>query len=132
KMLGTGSSFHIPGIVSLQAFNKADTQTAGQIRILSIGLLAPTPTGIPEDVYIGSPESESLVDTPIFVFPGRIVFCSGFISNGRSHIIQSVRAESGSHTDGLWENCGCSCPGYSMETFIPPVIFMNIQSSDSS
>lgn len=51
--------------VALQALDKADAQARGQAGILAVGLVSPAPARVAEDVDVGRPEGESLVDVPV-------------------------------------------------------------------
>ena len=66
KMLGTGSRLQIFSI-SLDSFNKGNPQPGGQIRILAVGFMASPPSGIPENVYIGRPKGQPLIDVPVIL-----------------------------------------------------------------
>ena len=65
EMLRTGCSLQVILVMSLDALHKANAKTGGQIRILTEGLVSAAPAGITEDVYVGRPEGQSLINVSI-------------------------------------------------------------------
>ena len=108
--------------VALQALDKAHPQPGGELRVLAVGLLAPAPAGVTEDVYIGGPEGEPLVDVPVPTGGGLVVFGPALDADGPAHLLHGGGVEGGGHADGLGEHGGHPGPGHPVEGLVPPVV----------
>ena len=64
KVLGAGGGFQIFA-VALEAPDIGLAQLGGEVGVLAVGLMASAPAGVPEDVDIGGPEGQSLIDIPV-------------------------------------------------------------------
>ena len=120
-MLGAGSRLHgIP--VSLQPLHISHTHPAGQIGILSISLMSAAPAGITENIHIGSPEGQALVNVTVFFSGICIVFSTSLGGNHIRHLFHQCGIKGGSDADRLWKNRSLSCSCHPMDAFVPPVI----------
>ena len=94
-VLGTGMGLEITAIVALHAEDGLHTQYCIHIGILATGLLTATPTGIAEDVHIGTPEGEfgvaGVVDDTLGyvedVVVGTVPVGTGLVAHGRKHVV---------------------------------------------
>ena len=127
EMLGTGSCFQVLGILSLNALDKFHAQPAGEIGILSIGFLAAPPTGIPEDIDVGTPKSEPLIDIPIFLRSIGVVFCASLCRDHFSYFMHLLPVKHGGQTDGLGEDRSGAGAGHPVKRLVPPVVGRNPQ-----
>ena len=130
KMLRTGSRFPVFAI-SLKTFYKSRSQLSGKIRILSVGLMSSSPSGITEDIHIRRPERQSLINIPVVLFHIFIVFRSSLCRNHLCHIMKKLCIETGCQSDRLWKNSRLSASCDPVKTFIPPVIRRYSKSFDS-
>ena len=77
KMFGAGGYFQMLSL-SLKALYKGNSQAGSQIRVLPVGLVAPAPSRIPEDVHIWRPVGQPFVDIPVAFLLKFIVFRPAF------------------------------------------------------
>ena len=131
KMLGTGCCFHkVIILVALQAFHIGHAQAGGEIRILSIGLMSSSPSGIPENIYVRRPEGKPFINIPV-IMPGIfIIFGSSFRCHRIPDCFQQFVVKGCRHGDCLRE-AGChtgSC--HPVKSLVPPVIGRDSQSGD--
>ncbi len=129
KMLCTGRSRHIFPI-SLQPLYKRFSQLPGQIGILPVGLMSPAPPGIPENIHIGRPEGQSLINVPVLQCTAGIIFRPSLHRYNPAHLLHKLPMEGGSHADGLRKAGSSPGSGHTMEPLIPPVISRYIQSGN--
>ena len=65
------------GIIPLQAANERHAQRAGQERIFAVGFLAATPARIAENVDVGRPKSQPVVNVAVAVVRLAVVVVLG-------------------------------------------------------
>ena len=130
KMLGAGRRLQIPAL-SLEALNKGHAHTGGEIRVLAIGLMAPAPAGVTENIYVGGPEIQALINVPVTLCHISIVLGAALSGNHIAHLPQQLFIEGSSQSNGLREHGGSTRPGHPVEGLVPPVILGNPQTGDS-
>ena len=126
EMLGAGGGFQVLPI-PLQAPDVGFAQNRRQVGVFAVGFVAPAPAGVAENIDVGAPKGQTVVDVP--VSPGGQGIVLG-PSLGGCHIPQTadeVLVKSGSHGNGLGEAGGRTAPGNAVEGFVPPVVFGNTQ-----
>ena len=122
EVLGAAGGFQVVGVVPLQPFHKGHAQPGRQAGIFAVGLLTASPARIPEQVHIGAPEGQSLVNVMVAVFLGFVVLGP---SLGGDHVRDALHqffVKAGRQTDGLWEHRRQPRPGHAVKRLIPPVI----------
>ena len=129
EMLRAGGGLHI-FTVSLKTFYKSGSQFSGEVRVLSVGLMTPAPSGITENVDIRRPEGQSLINIPVIVLHILIVFRSSLSGNNLRHLMKKLRIKAGCQTDRLRKNRRLTASGHAMKSLIPPVVRRNPQVSD--
>ena len=129
KMLGAGRDLQILP-VSLQPLDEGVSQLAGQRRILPVGLMAPSPPGITENVDIGGPVGQSLINIPVSRFLGRVVLRPGLLGDDLRLPLQKIRIKGRRHADGLWKHGGNPRPAHTVERLVPPVVLRHTQPLD--
>ena len=130
-MLCTCCRFHYRS-VTLDSFYEFHAKSGRQIWILTIGFMPSAPSRISENVYIGGPESKTLVNIPVFFCRICIVFCSSLSCNDIANFFHLFIVKYCSHRNCLWEH-GChTCSGHSMQCFIPVIVCRNTQSFHGS
>ena len=129
KVLGAGSGLDILA-VALHAFDKAHAQAGGQVGILAIGFMAAAPAGIAEDVDVGAPQGQALVDVPVALGGLAVVLGAGFGGNNLRHLAVEILVKNGRHTDGLGEHRGRAGTGHAVERFVPPVVGRHAQAGN--
>ena len=126
KMLGAGGGFQILPL-ALQTTDVRLAQNRSQVGVFAVGLVAPAPAGVTENIDIGAPEGQAVVDVPV-TLGGQCVILGPAL--GGCHIAQTadqVLVKGGGHGDGLGE-AGCrTAPGNAVEGFVPPVVFGDAQ-----
>ena len=121
QMLGTGSGLH-DFAFALEATDIGLAQPCGQVRIFAIGFMAATPAGIAENIDIGRPEGQALINVTVFFLCKGIVLCAAFRCGYITQPLQQHIVEHSSHADGLGE-AGCRTgTGNTMQRLIPPVV----------
>ena len=88
KMFCTCCNLQIILIMSLKAFNISHTETAGKIRILTEGLMTSPPSRITENIDIGCPEGQALINICIIPLLLHIKFCTCLSGNSLSNLLQ--------------------------------------------
>src|SRR6476469_4748150 len=68
----------VMGIVPLHTVDECEGHLSGEIRVLSVGLLAAAPTRIAKDIDIRRPKSEPVVASVIIVTTRIVIFGTGF------------------------------------------------------
>ena len=132
EMLGAGRRPQVSAVVAsipaLNSLDEPDAEPGCQERILAVGLMSSAPSGIAENIHIGRPEGQSLVDVPVIVCRLRIVFRASLPRDAGADFLHQILVKSCRQANGLREHgCG-SGPGNAMQRFVPPVILRNIQS----
>ena len=122
EVLGTGGCLQVFA-VALQATDEGHTQPGGQVRVFAVGFLSTSPARVTEDVDIGTPEGESLVNAPIFVSGLLIILSTAFRGDGFRHTLVKILVEDGSKPNGLREHGSRAGTGNAVEGFVPPVVF---------
>ena len=126
EVLGAGGGLHgFP--VALQAPDVGLAQLRGEEGILAVGLVAAAPAGIAEDVDVGRPEGQPLVDVPVAVAGGGVVLGAAL---GGGHIAQLLHqggVEGSGHADGLGPHGSRAGAGHAVERLVPPVVGRNAQ-----
>ena len=79
KVLQGGVGLMINRVVSLQALYIGGAHPSGEVRILAVGLMAPSPAGISENIDVGRPAGQTLIDLGLAVLSIIVVFCPGFV-----------------------------------------------------
>ena len=121
KVLGAGGSLHgVP--VALQAPDVGLAQLRSEEGILAVGLVAAAPAGIAEDVDVGRPEGQALVDVPVAVAGGGVVLGAALGGGHVAQLLHQRGVEGGSHADGLGPHGSGARPGHPVERLVPPVV----------
>ena len=111
--------------ISLQALDESNTQSGSQIRILSIGLMSPSPSGIPENIDIRRPERKPFIDIPVIVGRILIVFRPALSGHTFPNLACQLFVKCRRDTDRLWKHCRRPCSGHTVQALSPPVIGRN-------
>lgn len=72
KMLDTGCGLQ-PLAVALNAFYIGRAHAARQVGILAVGFVAAAPARVAENIDVGCPECQPLVQAAVILFPGGVV-----------------------------------------------------------
>ena len=126
KMLGAGSGFQVFPL-TLQAPDIGKPQLRGEIRVFAIGLMAAPPAGIAENVDVGRPEGQPLIDVPVALLGEGIILGAAFGGGNLAQMLHFVLVKGGGHGNGLGERGGYTGASHTMEGFVPPVVFGNMQ-----
>ena len=121
EVFGAGGGFH--GLaVSLEAPDVGFAKPGRETGVLAVGLVPPAPAGVPEDVDVGGPEGQALVDVPV-VLGGEGVVLGPALGGGHiSQLFQQLLVEHSRQADGLGEAGGGARPGHAVKGLIPPVV----------
>ena len=128
KMLGAGRRFQVFLLFvlrragSLQALHIGHAKAGGQIRVLSVGLMPSSPSGVPENIHVRRPEGQSLVNVPVAVPGGFVVLGASLRRHRVSDPAQQAVVKGRRHPDGLRE-AGChSRSRHAVQRLVPPVV----------
>ena len=130
EMLCTCCRFHVIVIVPLDSLDKAHTQTGSKVRVLTESFMAASPSRITENIYVGRPEGQPLVNIRIIKFLLHVEFCAPLCRHHIRHFLKQILIKSSRHSDCLRKDRRHTCPGYSVQRFIPPVVRLNAQARD--
>ena len=129
EVLGAGGGLH--GLaISLQAPDVGLAQPGGEVGVLAVGLMAPAPPGVTENVDVGGPVGQALVDVPVAQGREGIVLGPSFGGGDVAQPLQQSVVEHGGHADGLGEAGGGTGPGNAVQGFVPPVVGGDVQPGD--
>ena len=107
---------------SMHALHEGQAQLGGEVGVLAVGLLTAAPAGIAEDVHVGGPEGQAVIDVAVS-FPGEgVVLGPRLVGDHGSDPLHEVFVEHGGHADGLGEAGGGAAPGEAVQPLVPPVI----------
>ena len=126
KVLGAGGRLEVLAL-ALQALDEAHAQAGGQVGILAVGLMAAAPAGITEDVDVGAPHGQALVDVAILMGCLAVVLGTGFMADDLGDLLMEIFVKDSSQTDRLGEHRCRTGTGDAMEGFVPPVIGRDAQ-----
>ena len=129
-VLGSGDDFEIFRIVALEAGDEGYAEAGGEEGIFAVGFLAASPAGIAENIYIGRPESETVVAAGVVVCDGVVVFGTGFGGDDVGDGVEKIGVPGGGEADGLRENGGDAGTGDAVEAFVPPIVGGDLQTRD--
>ncbi len=123
EMLGRGDGLVIPGIVALQAGDERIGDLSGQVWILAIGFLAASPAWIAEDVDVGRPHRQPLVEPAGAVGLQRLEVLGAKLGrDDLCRLVHPLGVPGGGHADRLRKDRRDACAGDAMESFVPPVV----------
>ncbi len=121
-VLRRGNELQVLRIVSLHSLHELHAHARGQIGILAVGLLAPPPARIAEDVYVRAPECQALV-APVLAAPlGFPVLRPGLVADRLRLGPQQLRVERGRQPDRLRKHRCRTRPGHSVQRLVPPFV----------
>ncbi len=86
KVLRTGGCLQIFAI-PLQALHISLSQLSCQIRVLPIGFMTSSPSGVPENIHIGGPESKTFINIRIPMLFIGIIFCTALCCDCIRHLL---------------------------------------------
>ena len=95
NMLGAGSSLQEILVMALNALDEAHSHPGGQIGILPEGLMASAPSGIPENIHIGGPEGETLINPAVSLRLLQIELGPPFRGDGIRHLLYEFLVKGG-------------------------------------
>ena len=127
KVLGARRRLEVFRIVPLHALDEPDAQPRGEVRILPVGFVSAAPAGIPEDVDIGRPEGEPLVDAEIAFAGGFMVLGAAFGGDDIRHLFQKTFVKGSGQTNGLREHGGHTGTRHAVQRLVPPVVEWDAQ-----
>ena len=129
-VLGGGDGLEVGGVVALEAFDEGDAEAGGEEGVFAVGLLAAAPAWIAEDVDVGRPDGEAVVDGVDVVADGLVVLGAGFGGDDGGDLVDEGRVPGGGHADGLREHGGVAGAGDAVEAFVPPVVGGDVEARD--
>ncbi len=118
----------ITRIVALKPGDEGNAHARGEIGVLAIGLLAPAPARIAEDVDVGRPEIEALEDAVLVRrAPKDVVFHSRLGADGDRHLVDQRRIESGGEADRFGEYGRITVARHTVQRLAPPIVRRDAQ-----
>jgi hypothetical protein len=113
-MFGTGVSFIVLEVVTLQAFDGSQPDALCEEGVFTVGFHGASPSRISQDVDIGCPESQTIVRRAIIVAQGKVIFGASFIADEGEGKKDSLLVESSVKGNSLRKNGGLSCPRHTV------------------
>src|SRR5215216_2192439 len=101
------NGLQIPGIITLHAFDKSNTEARGEKRILAIRFLTASPTWIAKDIDVGRPKSKTVKTVTLIVCDRVVILGACFIGNDGGNSVYQFLIPRSSQSNRLRENCCC-------------------------
>ena len=121
EMLGAGGGFH-GFAAALEAPDVGFAQLGGEEGVLAVSLVPPAPAGVPEDVDVGGPEGQALVNVPVVLGGEGVVLGPALGGGCVSQLFQKLLVKHGRQADGLGKAGGGARPGHAVKGLVPPVV----------
>ena len=119
------------GIVALQPLDEGDPGLAREVRVLAIGLLPAAPARIAEDVDVGGPDGETLVEAAAAVGLERVEILRAELGgDDRRRVLHAVGIPHGRHADRLREHGGDAGAGDAVQPLVPPIVGGHAEAGD--
>ena len=115
----------------LKPHNISDPKPSGKVWVFPEGFMTPSPPWVTEDVHIGGPEGQPLINIRIPAILLHIKLGPCLSGHHIRHLLHHILIKSRRHSHSLGKYCGCACPGNAVKGFIPPIIFFNSQTLNS-
>ena len=122
EVLRRGDDARVGGVGPLQPLHERDAQCAGEIRVLAVRLLPAAPARIAEDVDVGRPDGEALVDAAVRGDGLRIELGARLGRDDGADLPQQIGVPGGGKADRLREDGRLAVAGEAVEAFVPPVV----------
>ena len=129
KVLGAGGNLQSLAL-ALQPADEGAPQPRGERRVLPVGLLAAAPARIAEDVHIGRPQGQAMIDVSVPLSGEGVVFSPCLVGDHGSDLLHELFVEHGGEADGLGEAGSGAAPGQAVQPLVPPVVGGNPQPLD--
>ncbi len=127
EVLAGGDGAQVFEVVALDAGDKGNAQSAGEERVLAVGLLASAPAGIAEDVDVGRPEGQSIKDAVVAFTLGLVIFGPRLRGDDIAHAVDDRGVPGGAHADGLRKHGGIACAGDTVQRLVPRLVVGNAE-----
>ena len=121
EVLGAGRRFE-RFARSLQAAHEGAAEPGCQIRVLPVGLVAASPAGIAENIDVGRPHRQPVIDVSVTLGREGVVLGPGFRRDRRGDLFEQLVVEHGGHADRLREA--------RRRALVPPVVGGDAQTLD--
>ena len=127
EVLRRGDDARVRGVGALQPLHEGDAQCAGEIRVLAVGLLPAAPARIAEDVDVGRPDGQALIQAPIGVQRPRIELRPRFDRDDIADLPDQIGVPRRGHAHGLREDGRRPVARDAVQPLAPPVIGGQVQ-----
>src|ERR1700682_5537095 len=97
--------FQILGIVALQSLDEFDSESAREVRIFAVGVLAAATARVAKDVDVWRPEGKTIKPAPVPVPLSLVILGACFFRDDSRDAADQLRVESSAETDRLREYC---------------------------
>ena len=125
------SSFQIDGIITLYSLYESRSHRTRKIWVFTVCLHSPTPTWIPEDVYVRTPKCQARITCVILVLSRNDVLGTSFRCNGVSYLFHQVGVKCSSHTNRLRKDRCPTASCHPMKSLVPPIVWFYSQPTDT-
>src|SRR5258708_17385814 len=95
-------------IITLQSGDERYSHSSGKKRILTVGFLPASPSGIAEDINVRGPEVQALHDVPPAFAYRLVVFRSRFCADTDGHVMNQTRIQVRHEPNPFTQHRGCS------------------------
>ena len=121
EMLRAGGGFQILP-VALEPSYVLLAKLRGEVRVLAVGLVTPAPARVAENIHVGRPEGQTLVDVAVAVPARRIVLRARLRGGYIRALPEHFPVEHRRKAYRLREHRRCTRPGNSVKPLVPPVV----------
>ena len=116
--------------IALEAVHYGTSHHCGQIWILSICLLATSPTRVTEDVDVRSPDGKTMITAHAFFITGNAELDSLLGRSDVEHFFKQFVIPARRHTYSLREHSRETVTCRAMKSFVPPIVLADAELRD--
>ena len=130
EMLHGGHGLQVLRVVALHAPDELHRESSREERVFAVGLLAPPPAWIAEQIDVGGPEGQALVALTRARAHVLVVLGAGLVRDNGGHPEHQGVVPGGGETDGLGKRGREPRAGDAVQRFVPPVVLRDSQPLD--
>jgi len=130
EMLGARERLGVMRIAALEAGDEGDGQTAGEKRILAIGLLTAAPARIAEQIDVGRPEGQPEVAGGGAAANRVVVLRPSLGGNGVGGLVEHAGIPHRRQSDRLGKRGGQPRAGDTVQALVPIIIGRNLEAGN--
>ena len=129
-VLGARGHLEVLRVVALEALDERHAHPGRQVRVLAVGLLAPAPARVAEDVDVRRPTRQAEVLLEEVLAARRVVLGAGLVGDRRRDPAHQRNVERRAQADRLREDRRQPRTRHAVEALVPPVVLRHAQPFD--